>query len=59
MLENLIQTLPEHRAPLLRQELRLIALGAKRAFADEDDQILADTGDMQGMGGESGGAAAE
>lgn len=53
MLENLMQTLPEHRAPLLRQELRLLALSAKRAFADADDQILAETGDMQGMGGES------
>lgn len=53
MLENLKQTLPEHRAPLLHQELRLLALSAKRVFADADDQILADTGDMQGMGGEA------
>lgn len=51
MLDNLIQTLPEHRAPLLRQELRLLGLSARRIFVDADDQILADTGDLQGMGG--------
>jgi len=53
MLENLMQTLPEHRAPLLQKELRLLALSAKRVFVDADDQILAETGDLQGMGGES------
>ena len=53
MLENLMQTLPEHRAPALRQELRLLGLSAKRVFADADDQVLADTGDMQGIGGEA------
>jgi uncharacterized membrane protein len=53
MLENLMQTLPEHRAPSLQQELRLIGLSTKRVFADADDQMLAETGDMQGMGGES------
>lgn len=53
MLENLMRTLPEHRAPSLRQELRLLSLSAKRVFADPDDQVLADTGDLQGMGGES------
>ena len=51
MLDNLIKTLPEHRAPLLQQELRLLGLSAKRIFVDADDQMLADTGDLQGMGG--------
>jgi len=51
MLENLIDTLPAMRAPLLRQELRLLELSAKRMFPDVDDQTLAKTGDLQGMGG--------
>jgi len=51
MLENLIDTLPAIRAPLLRQELRLLESSAKRMFPDMDDQTLAQTGDLQGMGG--------
>jgi uncharacterized membrane protein len=51
MLENLIETLPEQRAPLLRNELRLLASSSKRMFPEPDDQTLADTGDLQGMGG--------
>jgi len=51
MLENLIDTLPARRAPQLRQELRLLELSAKRMFPDVDDQTLAETGDLQGMGG--------
>jgi hypothetical protein len=51
MLENLIDTLPARRAPLLRQELRLLELSAKRMFPDVDDQTLAETADLQGMGG--------
>ena len=51
MLENLIDTLPARRAPLLRQELRLLELSAKRMFPDVDDQTLAKTADLQGMGG--------
>jgi uncharacterized membrane protein len=54
MLENLIDTLPARRAPLLRQELRLLQLSAKRMFPDVDDQTLAETGDLQGMGGGDG-----
>ena len=34
MLDNLIQTLPEQRAPLLRQELNLLHRTAKRLFVD-------------------------
>lgn len=51
MLENLIQTLPERRAPMLRLELGLLQASAKRIFVDLYDQSLAETGDLQGMGG--------
>jgi uncharacterized membrane protein len=51
MLENLIQTLPERRAPMMRLELELLRASAKRIFEDLYDQSLAETGDLQGMGG--------
>lgn len=51
MLENLIETLPARRSPLLRRELELLHQSSKRAFPDMDDQVLADIGDLQGMGG--------
>jgi uncharacterized membrane protein len=51
MLENLISTLPERRAPMLRLEMELLQASAKRIFADLYDQALAETGDLQGMGG--------
>lgn len=51
MLESLIETLPEERVPLLRKEMQLLASSSKRRFPELDDQILADTGDLQGMGG--------
>jgi len=51
MLENLIETLPERRAPLLRQELSLLEASSKRIFPDLDDQTLAEIPDLQGMGG--------
>jgi uncharacterized membrane protein len=51
MLENLVQTLPERRAPMLRLELGLLQAAAKRMFEDLYDQSLAETGDLQGMGG--------
>jgi len=54
MLENLIDTLPALRDPLLRQELRLLESSTKRMFPDVDDQALAKTGDLQGMGGGDG-----
>ncbi|HYJ47250.1 MAG TPA: DUF2254 family protein, partial [Pyrinomonadaceae bacterium] len=55
MLENLIETLPEGRAPLLRRELGLLEDSAKRTFPDADDQTLAKTGDRQGLGGSRNG----
>ena len=51
MLEDLIETLPARRTPLLRRELELLRQSSKRAFPDMDDQVLADIGDLQGMGG--------
>ena len=51
MLDNLIETLPEKRAPMLRLELSLLQASAKRVFVDLYDQALAETGDLQGMGG--------
>ena len=51
MLENLIETLPARRTPLLRRELELLHQSSKRAFPDMEDQALADIGDLQGMGG--------
>ena len=51
MLDNLIDTLPEKRSPMLRLELSLLQASAKRTFLDLYDQALAETGDLQGMGG--------
>jgi uncharacterized membrane protein len=51
MLENLIETLPDRRAPLLRQQLKLLSESSKRSFLDADDFTLAEEGDLQGMGG--------
>jgi uncharacterized membrane protein len=51
MLENLVDTLPERRGPILRLELRLLETASKRTFLDLYDQALAETGDLQGMGG--------
>ena len=54
MLENLIQTLPEVRVPLLRKELALVRRSAERFFTDPDDRALADVSDAQGVGGKQG-----
>jgi uncharacterized membrane protein len=51
MLENLIETLPDRRAPVLRRELGLLDDSARRTFPDAADQTLAKTGDLQGLGG--------
>ena len=51
MLDNLIELLPEKRAPLLRLELSLLEATSKRMFVDLYDQSLAEEGDMQGIGG--------
>jgi uncharacterized membrane protein len=51
MLENLIEVLPAHRAPALREQLGLIQRSVHRGFQDYEDQVRAETGDTQGMGG--------
>lgn len=51
MLEDLIETLPPRRAPIMQRELALLKTTAQRSFPDVDDQNLADLGDMQGIGG--------
>ena len=51
MLQDLIKTLPERRAPVLQKELALLATSSKRTFPDLDDQTLAESGDLQGIGG--------
>jgi len=51
MLDNLIQTLPEERCPLLRQELSLLHRSAERFFHEPEDRALADISDSQGVGG--------
>jgi uncharacterized membrane protein len=54
MLENLIQSLPEARAKLLRQELALLHRSAERFFSDPEDRALAEVSDFQGVGGRHG-----
>ena len=51
MLENLLQTLPEHRTPILREELSLLHRSAERFFPEPEDKALAEVGDVQGVGG--------
>jgi len=51
MLKDLVETLPARRAPVLQKELALLATSSKRTFPDLDDQTLAESGDLQGIGG--------
>jgi uncharacterized membrane protein len=51
MLENLINTLPDCRAPILHEELVLLTTSSKRSFPDLADQNLAEAADLQGIGG--------
>jgi uncharacterized membrane protein len=51
MLENLIQTLPETRSNLLRQELAVLERSTARFFSEPEDQALAAVSDLQGVGG--------
>jgi len=54
MLENLIETLPESRGDLLRQELALLHRSAERFFTEPEDRVLAEVSDFQGVGGSQG-----
>jgi uncharacterized membrane protein len=51
MLEDLVETLPPRRHSILHKELALLGTSLKRAFPDLDDQELAESGDLQGIGG--------
>jgi uncharacterized membrane protein len=51
MLENLLATLPDRRAPILHRELSLLTSSSRRSFLDSDDQELAEGSDPQGIGG--------
>lgn len=51
MLKDLVETLPARRAPILERELALLATSSRRTFPDLDDQTLAESGDLQGIGG--------
>src|SRR5262249_1964086 len=51
MLKDLVNTLAPRRAPVLQKELSLLATSSKRTFPDLDDQTLAESGDLQGIGG--------
>jgi uncharacterized membrane protein len=50
MLDNLIEVLPERRAPLLRRELDLLDQTIDRAHALPDDRALSRVPDLQGLG---------
>jgi len=51
MLENLIQSLTEERAALLRRELALLHRSAEHYFSEPEDRALAEISDFQGVGG--------
>lgn len=53
MLENLIETLPEERAPALRRELEFLSKTVARSFSQPEDQAIASISDRQGIGGRS------
>jgi uncharacterized membrane protein len=52
MLEDLTDTLPQARHRLLQRELALLATASRRSFPDLDDQALAESADLQGIGGD-------
>jgi uncharacterized membrane protein len=54
MLENLIQTLPEERTKLLRQELELLHRSSQHFFREPEDRALAEISDYKGVGGRHG-----
>jgi uncharacterized membrane protein len=54
MLENLMSSLPTHRAEALRRELTLLHRSAERFFTEAEDRALAEVSDLQGVGGRHG-----
>jgi hypothetical protein len=53
MIENLAQTLPEHRRPALRNELDLLDRALEKLYTLPEDLALARVPDTQGLGGAS------
>jgi uncharacterized membrane protein len=54
MIENLEQTLPDHRHPALRVQLQLLERDLERVYRNQEDLELARIADPQGLGGNSG-----
>ena len=54
MLENLIQTLPQHRHDELRRQLALLDRTIEQSYTFPEDQALARIPDPQGLGGTLG-----
>ncbi|MCC6211911.1 MAG: DUF2254 domain-containing protein, partial [Burkholderiales bacterium] len=59
MIENLVQTLPEHRHAALRTELELLDRALVKQYPFPEDLALARTPDPQGIGGASRSQPAE
>ena len=53
MIENLLQTLPEHRHPALQQQLSLLDRDIETKFNHPEELALARIADSQGLGGRS------
>jgi uncharacterized membrane protein len=51
MIQNLLQTLPEHRHSALRQELGILDRDIETDFRHAEERALAKIGDSQGLGG--------
>jgi uncharacterized membrane protein len=56
MIDNLLESLPEHRHPVLREELELLDRAIKKNHEFPEDLALARIADSQGLGGSSGAA---
>jgi hypothetical protein len=54
MLENLRNTLPEHRGPALEVQLDLLDSAVETHFTRPEELALARIPDSQGLGGSSG-----
>jgi uncharacterized membrane protein len=54
MIENLVETLPEHRHAALSQQLTLLDREVERRFTYPEERALALVADSQGLGGASG-----
>jgi uncharacterized membrane protein len=53
MIENLVDSLPNHRHPALRQQLSLLDRDIAKHFCYSEEVALAQAGDSQGLGGHS------